>query len=93
MKKIEKLYEFSDPKEVNRRAHNLNLNQIHPSSRKDKKYMVFNGNNMVHFGQMGYEDYTKHHNEKRLINFRKRNHKWANTPIYSPSWLSYYLLW
>jgi len=91
--KLNKLYQYSDPIEVNRRAEELHLNKIHPSSRKDKKYMVFNGHKMIHFGQMGYEDATHHKNEKRIMNFRKRNHRWANAPIYSPAWLSYYLLW
>ena len=93
MKKLEELYQYSNPEEVERRAMELHLNPIHPSSRKDKKYMVFDGHRMIHFGQMGYEDYTKHHDEKRRMNFRKRNHRWSNTSIYSPSWLSYYLLW
>ena len=91
--KLNKLYQYSDPIEVNRRAEELHLNKIHPSSRADKKYMVFNGHKMIHFGQMGYEDATHHKNEKRIMNFRKRNHRWANAPIYSPAWLSYYLLW
>ena len=52
-----------------------------------------NTNKMVHFGQMGYEDYTKHHDENRRQLFRKRNHKWATAEKYSPAWLSYYLTW
>ena len=91
--KLNELYQYSDPDEVNKRAMELHLNPIHPSSRKDKKYMVFNGTRMVQFGQMGYEDYTKHHDERRQINFKKRNHKWANRDVYSPAWLSYNLLW
>ena len=58
-----------------------------------KKYMVFNGTKMIHFGQFGYEDYTKHGDEKRRDNFRKRNMKWAYARKYSPAWLSFYLLW
>jgi hypothetical protein len=93
MTKIEDLNLVSDPVEVNRRASELGLNEIHPSSRKDKKYMVFNGTKMVHFGAINYEDATKHKNIKRINNFRKRNHKWKNAEIYSPAFLSYYLLW
>jgi hypothetical protein len=96
-KKLNELYQYSDPDEVNRRAMKLHLNEIHPSSRKDKKYMVFDPykQKMIHFGSFSpkYEDYTKHHDEKRRDNFRKRNHRWANAPVYSPAWLSYYLLW
>ena len=93
MTKLNELYKYSDPEEVERRAMELHLNPIHPSSQKYKKYMVFDGHRMIHFGQMGYEDATHHKNEKRILNFRKRNHRWSNAPIYSPAWLSYYLLW
>jgi len=91
--KLKELYEYSDPEEVNRKAMLLHLNEIHPSSRAKFKYMVFNGHRMVHFGQMGYDDYTKHKDEKRRNNFRKRNHRWANAPIYSPRFLSWNLTW
>jgi len=47
----------------------------------------------IHFGQMGYEDYTKHKDETRRDNFRKRNAKWSKAEKYSPAWLSYWLLW
>ena len=95
MTKLNELYTYSDPEEVERRAMALHLNSIHPSSRSRSKYMVFDPfeQKMKFFGQMGYEDYTKHHDEKRRANFKKRNHRWANAPIYSPAWLSYYLLW
>jgi len=65
------------------------------SNRKDKKYMIFDpdNNKWVHFGQMGYEDYTKHNDNVRRDNFLKRNKKWNNNDIYSPSFLSYNLLW
>jgi hypothetical protein len=75
------------------RAHEMGLNPVHESSRKDKKYMIFDGNKMIHFGQMFYEDATKHHDKRRILNFRNRNSKWANAPIYSAAWLSYNLLW
>jgi hypothetical protein len=93
--KLRELYKYSNPEEVNRRAMLLHLNEIHPSSRSKSKYMVFDPyeQKMKFFGQMGYEDYTKHNNEKRRDNFRKRNHKWANAPIYSPRFLSWYLTW
>ena len=86
---------YSNPSIVMKKAKELHLNPIQLSSRKDKKYMVLDPktNKMVHFGQMGYEDYTKHHDEKRRELFRKRNHKWATAEKYSSAWLSYYLLW
>lgn len=95
MEKLRRLYDISDPDEVNRRAQQFNLNPVHPSSQARFKYMIFDGSKMIHFGSMipPYEDYTKHKNLKRLENFRKRNHNWAYAPIYSPAWLSWNLLW
>ena len=84
---------YSNPSIVMKKAKELHLNPIQLSSRKDKKYMVSDGKKLIHFGQMGYEDYTKHHDEKRRELFKKRNHKWATAEKYSPAWLSYYLLW
>jgi len=91
--KLSTLKQYSDINEVNRRAYNLGLNQVHPSSRKDKKYMVFDGNKMQHFGSSKYQDATHHHDERRIKNFRSRNRKWKDAQRYSPAWLSYYLLW
>ena len=84
---------YSNPSIVMKKAKELHLNPIQLSTRKDKKYMVSDGKKLIHFGQMGYEDYTKHHDEKRRELFRKRNNKWATAEKYSPAWLSYYLLW
>ncbi len=91
--KLTQLKEYSNPEFVSWKAQQMGLNPDHESSRKDKKYMVFNGTKMIHFGQFGYEDYTKHGDEKRRDNFRKRNMKWAYARKYSPAWLSFYLLW
>jgi hypothetical protein len=50
------------------------------STRKDKKYMVYqvdNQNkkigNVVHFGAVGYEDYTIHKDDKRRDNYIRRH--------------------
>jgi len=91
--KLEELRKFSDPEYVMQKAQVIGLNPIHVSSRKDKKYMVFDGHKMVSFGQMGYEDATKHRDIDRINRFKKRNWKWQNSPKYSPSYLSWYLLW
>ncbi len=64
------------------------------STRKNSKYMILNPQGKwIHFGRMGMEDYTKHGDEQRLMNFRKRNKRWANAAMFSPAYLSYYLLW
>jgi len=91
--KLKELRNYSDPEYVMNKAKMMGLNPVHESSRKDKKYMVFDGNKMVHFGQMGYEDASKHHDLERVNRFRKRNWKWQFEPKYSPAWLSWFLLW
>jgi len=91
--KLDKLREYSNPEYVMERAQELGYNPIHESSRKDKKYMVFDGHKMIHFGQMFATDYTKHLDPRRRMNFRKRNWRWEFTPKYSASNLSFNLLW
>ena len=91
--KLKELRNYSDPEYVMNKAKMMGLNPVHESSRKDKKYMVFDGRTMVHFGQMGYEDATKHNDLNRINRFKKRNWKWQNSPKYSPAWLSWFLLW
>lgn len=93
MSKEELIYEYSNPDLVKQRANDFYLNPVHISSRKDKKYMVFDGRKMQHFGQWGYIDYTKSQDEEKRNKFRKRNDKWKYRNIYSPAWLSYNLLW
>ena len=91
--KLKELSNYSDPEYVMNKAKRMGLNPVHESSRKDKKYMVFDGNKMIHFGQMGYEDGTKHNDLDRINRFKKRNWKWQNSPKYSPAYLSWFLLW
>ena len=55
--------------------------------------MIHDGHHFIHFGQIGCEDYTKHKDRQRLNEFRQRNWKWENSPMYSPRWLSWHLLW
>ena len=58
------LLNFSDPIKVQSNANKYfgKHIKIFESNRKDKKYMVLNPktNKFVHFGAMGYEDFTKH---------------------------------
>lgn len=67
------------------------------SPRKNKKYRVYAPDgNPVDFGQMGYEDYTMHGDEKRRDRYLKRatniKGKWRDDP-YSPNMLSLKILW
>ena len=85
---------YSNIQEFQRLANKYNIGKVFLSSRKDKNYMVKNPDvKMVHFGAVGYADYTAHKDEERRKRFRVRNHKWSMSPKWSPAWLSYYLLW
>lgn len=53
----------------------------------------FTNNKWVHFGQMGYEDFTKHKDNIRRNNFINRHYKWNCKGRHSPAWLSYNILW
>jgi hypothetical protein len=93
--KYEDLIKISDPEIVFRKFHKDHPNVgICFSSRKDKKYMVLHPdtNKFIHFGST-MADYTKNKDEKRLKNFRSRNHKWATADKYTPAYLSYKYLW
>ena len=75
------------------------------STRKTKKYMIFdpNNNKFIHFGQMGYLDYTKYvqlynletankHRSRYLKRALSISGRWIYNP-YSPNFLSILLLW
>ena len=53
---------------------------IFPSSRKDKKYMIFINGKRVHFGQKRYSDFLDTKNKKQRQRFiaRFKNHKSYN---------------
>lgn len=88
---------YSNPNQVYKDAKKLYGKNVEfdLSTRKDKKYMIKNPNTnkWVHFGQMYYEDFSKHKDIKRMERFRIRNHKWADVDRYSPAYMSYHLLW
>lgn len=97
--KFKQLLNFSNPEEVIRKS-KIYFNEdipIYISSKPDKKYMIQKPDGkMVHFGQMGYEDYTKHNNLKRQQLYLKRTSNikgnWRNDK-YSPNNLSRNILW
>ncbi len=88
--KLTQLKEFSNPEFVSWKAQQMGLNPVYESSRKDKKYMVFDGHKMIHFGQMFATDYTKHLDDKRRINFRKRNWNTRHNIAHQTYHLSFY---
>ena len=70
---------------------------LYKSDNKRKKYMILTPNHKkVHFGQIGYEDYTKHGNDQRRQNYLKRTSNirgdWKENK-YSPNNLSRNVLW
>ena len=90
---------YSNPTQVYRLAKKYlgKTAKIGLSTKKEKKYMVTTPHgNIVHFGQMGYEDYTKHKDKTRRKNYltRSRNIKgdWKKNK-YSPNNLAIHLLW
>jgi len=91
-----KLKLYSNPAMVQKYANRfLGKNVIiMPSTRHDKKYMVRTPEGkLVHFGQMGYEDWTRHQDVKRREAFRIRNKQWAKADKWTAAYLAYYLLW
>ena len=96
----DEIYKFSNPKKVQQLAKNYLGKDgiIYRSISKGKKYMVYNPNTKtwVHFGQMGYEDFTKHKDEKRQKNYLTRTAgikgDWKDDK-YSANNLSRNLLW
>ena len=72
MSKLNELKKYSNPEVVMMKARDMGLNTVKVSTRKDKKYMVYDSNKkLVHFGQFKppYEDYTYHGDLKRRNNF------------------------
>ena len=97
---MDDIKQYSNPKVVFRNAKKYlgkDVN-IQLSNKPAKKYMILNPNTnkWVYFGQMGYEDYTKHKDEKRRENYLKRTANirgnWKDNP-YSSNMLSRKILW
>lgn len=97
--KNDKIWDYSNPKLAQKKANEyLGDVIIYRSNKKNKKFMVFDPyeEKMIHFGQMGYEDYLKHKDYDRMLRYRARatNMKgdWRNNP-YSANNLSINILW
>lgn len=73
----------------------LKLISIKPSEKATKKYKAtFNDGTTTHFGSKGYDDYTKHKDDKRKSNYlarHRKNENW-NNPKTAGS-LSRFILW
>jgi hypothetical protein len=70
---------------------------LHLSTKTNKKYMIQTpSGKWVHFGEIGYEDYTKHRDRRRRANYLTRSGKirghWKQDK-YSPNQLARNILW
>ena len=99
--KLKQLLEVSNPREVIIKAieyfKDPNI-KVHLSTKKNKKYMILNPktNKYISFGDINFEDYTKHKDEERRNNYLARASKSRGNWIfdkYSPNNLSMHLLW
>ena len=98
--KDDPIWEYSNPRRVSRKMERYSDGkvEVYRSTRKDKKYMIYHPdtNKKVHFGQMGYEDYTKHKDKSRRERYLARatniRGNWEND-AYSPNNLSIHILW
>ena len=101
------LTDVSNPDTVFKRAKQIFGDSclILPSTKKDKKYMLFDKTNrkFVHFGSIKNYDYTKYldlygpeiakqHRERYLKRATKIKGNWYLNPC-SPNWLSIHILW
>jgi len=85
------LEDYSNPKEVERKAKRYGV-KVFRSTKRGKKYMIYH-DKWIHFGAMGYEDYTKHKNNTRRTNYLKRSAEIKDSGKYSANQLARHLLW
>lgn len=99
LNKSKEILKWSNPYKVQEMANKYfdsNV-KIHLSDKKEKKYMLQDDKGKwVHFGQMGYQDFTKHQDEDRRRRYLNRatnmRGDWRDD-LYSPNNLSIHLLW
>lgn len=100
MDKLKELIKYSDPQKAQENAFKYLGKDalLYISTIPKKKFMIYdpNKNKYISFGQMGFEDFTKHGDERRRQAFMKRTaHSrgdWKNNP-YSPNNLSREIIW
>jgi len=99
--KLNQLLEVSNPREVIIKAieyfKDPNI-KVYLSTKKNKKYSIINPktNKYISFGDINFEDYTKHKDNERRNNYLARATKIKGNWIfdkYSSNNLSIHLLW
>lgn len=94
------LYAFSNPAQAQRMAYKYlgKSAKLYPASNPVKKYRICDPklNQWINFGQMGYQDYTRHKNKTRRRNYLTRTAgmlgNWKRNK-YSANNLSRRILW
>ena len=94
------LYKYSSPKQAQKMAHKYlgKTAKLYPASNPKKKYMICDSasKKWINFGQLGYEDYTRHKNKTRRHNYLTRTAgmlgNWKSNK-YSANNLSRHILW
>ncbi len=97
--KNDPIWDVSNPNTVQKKAHEIYGRDaiIYRSKAKDKKYSIRNPEGrLINFGNIEYEDYTKHKNDDRRERYLKRSAgirgNWKDDK-YSANMLSRCLLW
>lgn len=66
------------------------------STRRDKKYVAIIGDDRMHFGAVGYKDYTTHKNPARKANYIARHRSgenWNLSGLRTAGFWSRWILW
>ena len=95
-----KLYLYSNPKKAQQMAYKYlgKTAKLYPAHNRFKKYSIYDPKHKkwINFGQIGYEDYTKHKDKTRRKNYLTRTKfmkgHWKNNK-YSANNLSRNILW
>ena len=93
------LAKYSTPSIAQKRANEYfgHPVRLYPSTRKGKKYQIKDpSGKWIHFGLLGYQDFTKHHDKTRRKRYLARATKihgnWKKNP-YSANNLAIHILW
>jgi N-acetylneuraminic acid mutarotase len=95
-----RIYLYSSPRMAQRMAYKYlgKTAKLYPASNPAKKYMIYDpkNNKWVNFGQLGFQDFTKHRDKTRRKNYLTRTKgmlgDWKNNK-YSANNLSRHILW
>jgi len=95
-----RLHLYSNPRKAQQMAYRYlgKTAKLYPANNPQKKYKIYDkiNNTWVNFGQLGYEDYTKHHDKTRRKNYLTRTKyikgNWRKNR-YSANNLSRNILW